>query len=312
MFMFPPRRTRAIAALFTLAVTAQWLWPSPLAAQWAEPPHRSAPRTKEGALNLHAPTPRTNRGKPDFSGIWYSADAAPGIDVPALLPADLLTEMRKAAGQPDPPPPPVDDPCAKEDCITQEPFPMDGFSMGRSLPGRALPYQPWARQLVIQRRAAMSKDDPHAVCMPPTYPRAFVFPQNWKIVQTPDLIVLLHEFNASYRQIFLDGRPLPDDPLPGWNGYSVGHWEKDTLVVETTGFRDDLWLDFVGSPLTDAAHVTERFRRTDYGTLSIEVTVNDPKAYTRPWTVVLRQRLVVDTELLDDICLENEQSRRLH
>ncbi len=148
--------------------------------------------------------------------------------------------------------------------------------------------------------------------MPPTYPRAFVFPQYWKVVQTPDLIVLLHEFNASYRQIFLDGRKLPDEPLPAWNGYSVGHWEKDTLVVETTGFRDELWLDFVGSPLTDAARITERFRRTAYGTLTIEVTVNDPKAYTRPWTILLKQQLVTDTELLDIICLENEQSGRLY
>jgi hypothetical protein len=157
----------------------------------------------------------------------------------------------------------------------------------------------------------MGADDPHSRCVPPSYPRAYSLPLHWKVVQTPKLIVLLHEFNASYRQIFLDGRPLPVDPQPGWNGYSSGHWEKDTLVVETVGFRDDLWLDIIGSPLSEAAHVTERFQRVNFGLMRIQVTVNDPKTYTKPWTVTLQQRLVPDTELLDDICLENEKSNRL-
>jgi len=121
---------------------------------------------------------------------------------------------------------------------------------------------------------------------------------------------VLHEFNASYRQIFTDARPLPDDPSPSWQGYSSGRWQGDILVVETIGFRDDLWLDLAGSPMTSAARVTERIRRPRYGSLEIEVTVNDPKAYTRPWTIHLDQAIVVDTELLDDNCLENEQSVR--
>ena len=132
-----------------------------------------------------------------------------------------------------------------------------------------------------------------------------------KIVQTPGLLVMLHEFNASYRQIFVDGRPLPADPLPSWNGYSTGRWEKDTLVVETIGFREGLWLDMIGSPLSAAAHITERFQRVSVGTLKVQVTVDDPKAYTKPWTVTLEQHLVPDTELLDDICVENERSNRL-
>ena len=115
---------------------------------------------------------------------------------------------------------------------------------------------------------------------------------------------------ASYREIVTDGRPLPVDPTPSWNGYSSGRWQGDTLVVETVGFRDDLWLDLAGSPLTNAARVTERIRRPNFGRLEIEVTVNDPKAYTKPWTVRLDQAIVVDTELLDSICLENEQSTR--
>ena len=122
---------------------------------------------------------------------------------------------------------------------------------------------------------------------------------------------MLHEFNASYRQIFTDGRPLPEDPLPAWSGYSTGHWEGDTLVVESSGFRDDLWLDLAGSPLTSAAHVVERFRRPSFGKLEIEVTVDDPKAYTRPWTVTLHQNLVLDTELIEETCLENERDTEL-
>jgi hypothetical protein len=98
------------------------------------------------------------------------------------------------------------------------------------------------------------------------------------------------------------------DPQPSWNGYSSGKWIGDALVVHTAGFRDDLWLDISGSPLTDAAKVTERFRRIDYGHLEIDLTVDDAKAYTKPWTVTLKQAIVVDTELVDEICLENEKS----
>ena len=125
----------------------------------------------------------------------------------------------------------------------------------------------------------------------------------------PGLFVILSERDVTYRQIFVDGRPLPDDPTPAWNGYSVGTWEGDALVVRTIGFRDDTWLDRNGSPMTAAAKVTERFRRINYGRLEIDVTVDDPKAYTRPWTVTLTQLIVPDTELLDYHCLDNERDR---
>ncbi|MCU1335737.1 MAG: hypothetical protein JWO19_1318 [Bryobacterales bacterium] len=171
-----------------------------------------------------------------------------------------------------------------------------------------LPYQPWAAALVKQRTADRGKDDPHSKCLPPNFPRAYTLPHIQKFIQTSGLVIILDEFNASYRQVFTDGRPLPVDPQPSWNGYSSGKWERDTLVVETTGFRDDLWLDLTGNPMTSAAKVTERFRRPNYGSLEIEVTVDDPKAYTRPWTVKLTQGIVLDTELLDEICLENEKS----
>jgi hypothetical protein len=128
-----------------------------------------------------------------------------------------------------------------------------------------------------------------------------------KIIQSPGLVVILTERNTSYRQIFTDGRPLPADPNPSWNGYSSGRWDGDTLVVQTIGFRDDTWLDSSGSPLTTAAKVTERFRRPSFGKLEIEITVDDPKAYTKPWTIKLSQPIVADTEMLDYICQENER-----
>jgi hypothetical protein len=118
---------------------------------------------------------------------------------------------------------------------------------------------------------------------------------------------MLDELNANYRQIFTDGRPLPEDPNPYWQGYSVAKWDGDTLVVNSAGFRDDLWIDNAGSVITSAAKVEERIRRLDYGHLDVQVTVDDPKAYTKPWTVTLHQRLALNTELVDEICLEDQK-----
>jgi hypothetical protein len=153
------------------------------------------------------------------------------------------------------------------------------------------------------------KDNPDAHCLPMGLMQLHNHPQPRKIIQTPGVIVILYEGNAGIRQIFTDGRPLPDnDPQPWWYGYSTGKWDGDTLVVETSGFRDGGWLDINGSPLTDAARWTERFRRVSYGNLRIDVTVDDPKAYTRPWTVTVDQRIMLDAELIEFVCLENERS----
>jgi len=117
--------------------------------------------------------------------------------------------------------------------------------------------------------------------------------------------------NANYRQVFTDGRPLPLDPVPAWNGYSSGHWEGDTLVVDSVGFRDDLWLDVAGNFITSAAKLQERIRRPDFGHLKIDITIDDPNAYTKPWTVHLTQEIVLNTDLIDEICVENEKSSRI-
>jgi hypothetical protein len=139
-------------------------------------------------------------------------------------------------------------------------------------------------------------------------PRAWANLFLLKIVQTSDTVAILDEYMLQFRQIFLDGRPLPRSPEPTFKGYSVGKWEGDTLVVETAGFKDDGWLDIWGHPLTDRARMTERIRRSNYGTLLVEITVDDPKAYTKPWTVLRRLSLVPNTELLEYVCNENEKS----
>jgi hypothetical protein len=154
-----------------------------------------------------------------------------------------------------------------------------------------------------------SKDNPDAHCLPMGFMQFHTHPEPRKIIQTPGVLVIIYEANHGLRQIFTDGRSLPGkDADPWWYGYSIGKWEGDTLVVETTGFldREPLWLDVRGSPLTEAAKVIERFRRPNFGSLEIEVTVDDPKAYTKPWTVKVNQRIMVDTELIEFICEERD------
>lgn len=245
----------------------------PSGAQWLNYPTAGVPRNPDGSANLNAPTPRTLDGKPDLSGIWTMM--CPTAKGPMM-------------------------------CLPETYVSRDFADVGRSLDG-GLPYQPWAAEAVKARRAENGKDDPFTHCLPGTPARIHTVPFLRKIVQTPGLVLFLSEANAWYRQIFTDGRPLPEDPNPSWNGYSIGHWEGDTLVVETAGFLDGQWLDRWGSPLTDNARMTERFRRPNFGTLEIELAVNDPKAYTKPWSVRFTQSIALNTELMDWICLENEK-----
>jgi hypothetical protein len=244
-------------------------------AQWLGYPTAGTPRTRDGKPNLSAPAPRTRDGKADLSGIW-----------------EVLHNR----------------PCPPEGCPDMR-VPEEFLDIGFSLKG-GLPYQPWAAAITRQRTEDLRKDDPNALCLPVGIVRMYTTPLFRKIVQTPGLVVILNERDAAYRQIFTDARPLPADPQPSWNGYSSGRWEGDTLVVQTLGFRDGVWLDANGSPLTEAAKITERISRVNYGKLEIEITVDDPKAYTRPWTVKLTQILAPDTDLLDYYCLENEKSRQ--
>jgi hypothetical protein len=269
------------SAAFVIAACAVVGLSSPLVAQWLKYPTAGVPRTAAGKVNVTAPTPRTLDGKPDFSGLWLTnrplCPTGPNPD--SLL------------------------------CGLELPMGLDGINIGASLKG-GLPYQPWLAKLVKERSSNDAKDDPHVRCLPDTFLRAYSLPHFLKLVQTPQLLIMLSEVNASYRQVFLDGRPLPQDPTPSWQGYSTAKWDGDALVIDSIGFRDGLWIDWNGSEIGESAKVRERIRRPDYGHLEIEVTVDDRKAYTQLWTVTLKQRIVVDTELVDEICLENEQSAK--
>ncbi len=173
-----------------------------------------------------------------------------------------------------------------------------------------LPFQKWAADLVKARRSENNKDDPDGHCQPLGTVKMHLHPYPRKILQLPGLMVILYERDTVYRQIFTDGRPLPLDPQPSFYGYSTGKWEGDTLVVQTNGFKDDLWLDISGSPLTAAAKVTERYHRPNFGKLEIDITIDDSKAYTRPWTIRVNQTLAADTDLLQFFCVENEKDAR--
>lgn len=243
---------------------------APLEAQWLHYPSAGVPRTPDGRPNLAAPAPKFADGKPDFSGMWQAADPLPCNDVTRVC--------------------------------TDLPITVQFGNLAAGLPG-GLPYTPWALDEMKKRPGT----DPYTHCLSPGGPRMHLLPTMKKVVQTPSLMVIMDEYNASFRQIFTDGRPLPQDPQPTWNGYSTGHWEGDRLLVESNGFRDDQWLDARGNPLTSAAKVIERFRRPSFGALEIEITIDDPKAYTRPWTVLVKQTAVPDTDMLDSICLENEK-----
>ena len=176
------------------------------------------------------------------------------------------------------------------------------------LPNGEVPMQPWAAELYRHRVATMGFERPGTRCMPHGAPDAVTVPNlPFKIVQTPSELIVLNEREVTYRQIFTDGRPLPEDPQPTWKGYSVGHWEGDTLVVTSNGFRDGIWLDRKGSPLSEGATMVERITRPTYGQMRVQITITDLKAYTAPFTVTLNEFIVLDKELIDFVCLENNK-----
>ena len=266
-------------SVFGLVLAAAITVPAIVAAQWVRHPTAGVPRKADGTADLTAPPPRLADGKPDFSGIWRPFNP---------------NRCRQSPGQ-------------FVECGLELGGSPLARNLGANLPG-GLPYQPWAAAIVQARVADDSRDDPHVRCLPDNPPRTWTLPHLTKVIHTPALLALLYEVNAMYRQIFVDDRTQPDDPTPAWNGYSTARWDGDTLVVQTAGFRDDLWLDMNGSPMSSAARMTERIRRPEFGTLEIELTVDDPKVYTRAWTVSLTQTLALDLELIDEFCLENEKS----
>jgi hypothetical protein len=307
-----------------------------LAAQWPKFRDPSVPRNAQGGVNYDARPPRTADGKIDFTGVWMRASSAPpgrGRGRGAVAGAG----GGAAAGTPGAPggiaggqPTEGVGSGRGRGGVSLEPatapFPFDPtgpplatfFEAGGNIDG-GLPYTPWALAIRKQRfDVDKAKDNPDANCFPMGFLQFHQQPQPRKIIQTKQLILIEYEANYGLRHIYLDGRPLPKqgDPQPWWYGYSVGRWEGDTLVVETNNLRGaedgpyDGWLDVNGSPYSQQAVFTERFKRPTFGHLIIDTTLNDPKAYTRPWTVRVDQRIMVDEEPIEFICNENQQFRR--
>ena len=244
--------------------------------QWLSYSVPGIPRKADGRPDLMARTQKARDGKPDLSGIWQA--------------------------QPDR----IDTPQG----TNGEDLPKYFLDITRDLPSSAVPFHPWAAELYRERSATHAKDDPISRCLPLGVPRSDADALPFKIIQTSNHVVMLHEGDGSFRQIFLDGRPLPKDPQPSWRGYSVGRWEKDVLVVDTIGFNDKGWLDAFGHPHSDAMKVTERLRRPNFGHLEIRITIDDPKTYRQPLTYTQMARLDPDNELIETVCNENERDSK--
>ena len=278
-----------------------------VAAQWPKFPAPGLPRDAKGQVRMDAPTPRTTDGKPDLSGLWLRADRDP---LPEQI-AKIVGDRQAGEGIP------VDRPVEAFPPDPNSPPLATFWDLGRNLPG-GLPLTPWAAGLRKQRMAEDSKDNPDANCLPMGITQFHMQPQPRKIVQTPQMIFVEYEANYGIRHIYTDGRQLPKqgEPQPFWYGYSIGRWEGDTLVVETNNLRGaeqgpfDGWLDVNGAPYSDSARFVERFRRPFVGKLEIDVTVEDPKSYTKPFTVRINQRLLPDEELIEFVCNENQQFRK--
>jgi hypothetical protein len=297
------RYAQSCAVLLVLAGSVS------LSAQWPRFQDSGVPRDARGRVRADAPPPRMGDGKPDLSGNWLRADAEP---LPAELAGLFSRTNRDASGDvaveppvpafpPDPKAPPI----------------AAFWDIATNVPG-GLPLTPWAAGVKKQRMSGDMKDNPDANCMPMGITQFHMQPQPRKIIQTAKVIAILYESNYGQRLIYLDGRRLPSqgEPQPWWYGYSVGRWEGETLVVDTNNLRGaedgpfDGWLDVRGTPYTNQAKFTERFRRPTFGKLEIDVTIEDAKAFTRPVTVRINQRVVVDEEPIEFICNENQQFRQ--
>ena len=252
--------------------------------QWPDYPTRG-PKTKDGKIDLAGPPPKTYTGKPDFSGLW---EPAPENPKPGQVSYNGL--------------PPLPYPIPRAD---GDPPVAQFFNIGAGFKD-GLPFTPWAAALRTERKDSHAKDNPDAHCLPMGLTQLHMHIQPRKVVQTEQEIVLLYEANGNTRQILLDGRRLPKNATPWWYGYSIGHWDGETLVVENAGFRDDVWLDVDGSPLTSSGKITERWRRPKFGLMQIDLTIEDPKAYTKPFTVRVNHRLMPDTELMEFVCEERD------
>jgi hypothetical protein len=244
-----------------------------LRAQWLHQPLDGAPRTPDGKVNMTGPVPRLN-GKPDLSGIWQ-----------------VQGDPRAPGGL---------------------------FGLGESLNSRYFrdvlsDFKPDERPLtpagaeLLRQHSQPGAFNPTLNCLPDGVPHGDLLPEPFKIIHSPGVIVMLYEVETTFRQIFMDGRKLPGDMSPTWQGYSVGRWEGDTLVIDTAGFNDRSWLDARGTGRSTDMLIEERFHRRDYGHMDLTITINDPQIFTRPITFSVVEELLPDTDLLEHYCVENER-----
>ena len=245
------------------------IWAVSAPAQWLNHPTPGIPRTAGGKPNLSAPAPRTRDRKPDLTGLWQRVRGP---------------NQRLNAG------------------LAMGPNLEDFMRPGEKIP----PMLPAAAALYQQRQANFMADRPSARCLPHGIPDQMLIRVPMKIVQDPGLTLILYEEFARFRQIFTDGRTHPPVSSPAWLGYSIGRWEGDWFVVDTRGFNDKSWLDDSGRPHTEALHTIERFRRRDFGHLDVEITIDDPQAYTKAWSFPLEFEFLADTEMIEDVC-DNER-----
>jgi hypothetical protein len=251
-------------------------------AQWLNHPVSGTPRMRDGKPNLSAPAPHAANGKPELGGVWQ----AEGSPIPELI--NLLPGGQNGLG---------------------EDIPTKYFLnvLADFKPGEE-PLQPMARlRSASLTLTSLSKDDIGLNCLPAGMPMIDTAPGPFKIVQTSGVILMLSEADTTFRQIFTDGRKLPDDPQPSWMGNSVGRWEGNTLVVETSGFNDRGKLDALGHGHSSALRITERFLRRDFGHMELQMTLDDPQTFTHPVTMRIPLRLLPDTDLIESFCSENEK-----
>jgi hypothetical protein len=250
-------------------------------AQWLNHRTPGIPRTPAGKPNLSARTRRAADGKPDLSGLWQTNNAAP-----ELL-ERLIPEATNGVGE--------------------EPVSEYFINILTDFKPEEPLLRPAAAKELQQRSQHLNDESPLPRCLPTGMPMVEMAPAPYKIIQSPGLVVMLYERNTTYRQVYTDGRSLPNDPQPTWLGYSVGKWDGDSLVVDTIGFNDRGWLDARGHTHSEALHLTERFHRIDFGHMEVQLTIDDPKTYTRPFTIKLKQYLLPDSDLLESYCAENEK-----
>jgi hypothetical protein len=275
---------RRLCVFFTLLASSA-------SAQWLNYPTPGMPRTRDGKPDLVARAPRASDGKPDLSGVWH-VDPTTMEEWKRLLGKDLDAVMSTSP-------------------VGMELTTVSKYALNVLFDFRPedAPMRPEAAKIFGERAQSLGKDLPSTNCLPIGIPLASLVSEVNKIVQTPNLTVIMYESDGTHRQIYTDGRKAPKDPEPLWLGYSTGRWERDMLVVDTVGFNDKSWLDALGHPHSDVLHVVERYRRRDFGHLDIEYTIDDAKMYTKPFSFKITQRLVPDSDILESFCNENEKDR---